>query len=127
MRSRSPRCRRNISVRGSRGRRDERPQYVGGHQADGVAIGRRSEELIEVELTAKRAPRYASIFAAYRSRLHYAAADRVTSFCTDVAARAVRTALSASPAGRAIAPQIGVRAVFDEHARLRTLDVSAPR
>lgn len=94
-------------------RRDERPQYVGGHQADGVAIGRRSEELIEVELTAKRAPRYASIFAVYRNRLEYGTADRIAYLCTDGVARAVRVALTASPAGRAIAPRVVVRTVFD--------------
>lgn len=50
-------------------RRDERPAHPGGQQADGVAIGLRTSELIEVELTPKRAPRYVSIFSAYRHRL----------------------------------------------------------
>jgi hypothetical protein len=82
-------------------RRDERPQYVGGHQADGVAIGLRSQELIEVELTPKRAPRYASIFTAFRDRLARGDATRIAYICN---ARAVRAALTASAAGRAIAP-----------------------
>ena len=101
-------------------RRDDRPEYVGGHQADGVAIGMRTSELIEVELTAKRAPRYASIFSAYRRRLELGDCDRVAYLCTDGAARAVRTALKASPAGRAVAPRIGVRAVFDERGTIRS-------
>jgi hypothetical protein len=99
--------------------RDDRPKYVGGHQADGVAVGVRSTELIEVELTAKRAPRYASIFSAYRRRLEYGEADRVAYLCTDNAAKAVRAGLEASPAGRAVAARIAVRAVFDERGTLR--------
>jgi hypothetical protein len=101
-------------------RRDDRPEYVGGHQADGVALGMRTSELIEVELTAKRAPRYASIFSAYRRRLEVGDADRVAYLCTDGAARAVRTALSTSPAGRAVAPRISVRVVFDERGAVRS-------
>jgi hypothetical protein len=100
-------------------RRDDRPAFVGGHQADGVAIGLRSSQLIEVELTAKRAPRYASIFSAYRRRLELGDATRIAYLCTDDAARAVRTALTASPAGRAIAARIGVRAVFDQRGTIR--------
>ncbi|MGT2425603.1 hypothetical protein [Amnibacterium kyonggiense] len=100
-------------------RRDGRPTYVGGHQADGVAIGQRTSELIEVELTPKRAPRYASIFAAYRRRLELGEAARVAYLCTDDAARAVRTALSASPAGRAVAAHVGVRTVFDQRGAVR--------
>lgn len=100
-------------------RRDERPTFVGGHQADGVAVGLRSTELIEVELTAKRAPRYASIFSAYRRRLEFGEASRVAYLCTDDAARAVRTALAATPAARAVAPHVAVRAVFDERGAVR--------
>lgn len=85
-----------------------------GHQADGVAIGLRSSELIEVDLTAKQAPRYASICAAYRRRLELGEAARGAYLGTDDAARAVRTALTAAPAGRVIAPLIGVRAVVDQ-------------
>ncbi len=103
-------------------RRDDRPSYVGGHQADGVAIGLRTSELIEVELTAKRAPRYASIFSAYRRRLELGEAARVAYLCTDDAARAVRTALTASPAGRAVAPSIGVRVIFDDRGAIRPSD-----
>lgn len=94
--------------------RDERPKHVGGHQADGVAFGQRSNELIEVELTPKRAPRYASIFAAYRRRLELGDAARVAYLCTEQTGRAVRTALSASPAGRDIAPKVAVRDIFDQ-------------
>jgi hypothetical protein len=101
-------------------RRDDRPAFVGGHQADGVAIGLRSAELIEVELTPKRAPRYASIFNAYRRRLEFGEADRVAYLCTDSGARAVRTALSATTGGRAIAPRITVREVFDQRGRVTT-------
>ncbi len=99
-------------------RRDERPQYVGGHQADGVAIGLRSEELIEVELTPKRAPRYASIFTAFRDRLDRGEASRIAYLCNADSARALRLALTASAAGRAIAPRVAVRDVFDERAAL---------
>jgi hypothetical protein len=99
-------------------RRDERPQFVGGHQADGVAIGYRASELIEVELTPKRAPRYASIFAAYRNRLDYGDTGRIAYLCDGASARAVRTALTASPAGRAIARQVTVREVFDQKGAL---------
>ena len=100
-------------------RRDERPAYAGGHQADGVAIGLRANELIEVELTPKRAPRYASIFSAYRRRLEYGDAARVAYLCTDDAARAVRKALHESPAGRDVAARIAVRSVFDQRGALR--------
>jgi hypothetical protein len=100
-------------------RRDDRPTYIGGHQADGVAIGQRISELIEVELTPKRAPRYASIFSAYRRRLELGEANTVAYLCTDDAARAVRMALTASPAGRAVAPRVRVRAVFDQRGAIR--------
>ena len=67
-RSRSLRRPRGMRRRGIAWRRDEKPAYAGGHQADGVAIGADWVELIEVELTAKRMPRYASIFQAFRNR-----------------------------------------------------------
>ncbi len=39
--------------------RDEKPEWAGGHQADGVAVGVEDDALlVEVELTATRAPRY---------------------------------------------------------------------
>lgn len=94
-------------------RRDERPQYVGGHQADGVALGVRTSELIEVELTPKRAPRYASIFTAYRNRLDRGEADRIAYLCNPHSALAVRAALSATAAARAVADRVAVRDVFD--------------
>jgi hypothetical protein len=94
-------------------RRDDRPQYVGGHQADGVALGVRTSELIEVELTPKRAPRYAAIFTAYRNRLEWGDTDRIAYLCNHDSARAVRAALSGSDPARAIADRVTVREVFD--------------
>ena len=85
-----------------------------------VALGIHTSELIEVELTPKRAPRYASIFAAYRRRLELGDANRVAYLCTETAARAVRTALQASPAGRTIAPRVGVRVVFDDRGAIQS-------
>lgn len=99
-------------------RRDDRPTSAGGHQADGVAIGLRTSQLIEVELTPKRAPRYASIFSAYRRRLELGDATRIAYLCTDDAARAVRRALTESPAGRHITGRVAVRAVFDQRGAL---------
>jgi len=99
-------------------RRDDRPEYVGGHQADGVALGVRTSELIEVELTAKRAPRYASIFSAYRRRLELGDSDRVAYLCTAESGRAVRAALSATRAGRDTAERVAVRDVFDARGAL---------
>ncbi|WP_375389118.1 hypothetical protein [uncultured Amnibacterium sp.] len=93
--------------------RDDKPPFAGGHQADGVALGRRSIELIEVELTPKRAPRYASIFTAFQRRLDYGDANRVDYLCTEPAARAVRRSLSSSPSGRAVARFVSVRTMFD--------------
>jgi hypothetical protein len=122
-RSRFRRSPRATWLRAFAWRRDDRPTSVGGHQADGVAIGLRSTELIEVELTAKRAPRYASIFSAFRHRLEVGDAARVAYLCTDDAARAVRTALTATPAGRAVAPRIGVRAAFDQRGAVRASSV----
>ena len=93
--------------------RDDKAPMTGGHQADGVALGVGWAELVEVELTAKRLPRYASIFAAYRNRLEAGDGSQVTYLCTPDAARAVRGALEALPAGRAIAAQVVVQQVFD--------------
>jgi hypothetical protein len=107
-------------------RRDEKPQYVGGHQADGISLGYRTSELIEVELTAKRAPRYASIFAAYRNRLDYGEAGQIAYLCNDSSGRAVREALTASAPGRAIAARVTVRVVFDLRGAL-TEDLATPR
>jgi hypothetical protein len=101
-------------------RRDERPTRTGSHQADGVAIGRRTQQLIEVELTPKRAPRYASIFQAYRRRLDAGEADGVTYLCNDSSGRAVRAALRASPAGRAITDRVSVRNVFTDRGAIGT-------
>jgi hypothetical protein len=101
-------------------RRDERPARVGGHQADGVAIGMRTEQLIEVELTPKRTPRYASIFSAYRRRLEVDDALSVTYLCNDASGRAVRTALRTLPVGRALAPRVTVRDVFTERGTIKT-------
>ena len=98
--------------------RDDKPPLAGGHQADGVTIGRRSIELIEVELTLKRARRYASIFTSYRRRLDYGGASRISYLCDAAAVRAVLIALNASPDGRAIAPQVAVREVFDGRTKI---------
>jgi hypothetical protein len=103
-------------------RRDERPQYVGGHQADGVAMGFRSDELIEVELTPKRAPRYASIFTAYRHRFDKGDAAQIAYLCNDSSGRALRAAFKATPQGRGIADRVAVRDVFDDRAGLRDPD-----
>lgn len=103
-------------------RRDERPQYVGGHQADGVALGQWSSELIEVELTPKRAPRYASIFTAYRDRFDRNEVGRVAYLCNEDSGRAVGVALEATPQGRGVAGRVAVRFVFDDRARLGNLN-----
>ena len=94
-------------------RRDERPEWAGGHQADGVALGVHDDaQLIEVELTPERAPRYVSIFSAYSQRLHRGDASRVVYLCNPDSARAVRTALK-QPIGRRIADRVDVHDVFD--------------
>jgi hypothetical protein len=95
-------------------KRDEKPSHVGSHQADGVALGARSVDLIEVELTPKRAPRYASIFSAYRRRLAFGGEDSVVYLCTESAARAVRRALSDFRLGDDIADRVRVRVMFDD-------------
>lgn len=71
-------------------------------------------ELIEVELTAKRLPRYASIFEAYRSRLDRGDANQVTYVCSARAARGVETAPRTLPAEHLIALQVVVHEVFDQ-------------
>lgn len=99
---------------------DVRPARIGGHQADGVAIGARTEQLIEVELTPKRAPRYASIFSAYRQRLEVDDALGVTYLCNEASGRAVRAALKTLPVGRALAPRVDVRDVFTDYGSIRS-------
>jgi hypothetical protein len=94
--------------------RDDKAPMTGGHQADGVALGVDWAELVEVELTAKRLPRYASIFAAYRNRLEAGDGSQVNYLCTSLAARAVRAALETLPTGKAIAQQVMVHEVFDQ-------------
>jgi len=93
--------------------RDDKAPLTGGHQADGVALGVEWVELLEVELTAKRLPRYASIFGVYRRRLDAGDAEQVTYLCNVDAARAVRRALKEIPSGRAIASRVVVHEVFD--------------
>ena len=94
--------------------RDEKPAYAGGHQADGVALAADWVELIEVELTGKRMPRYVSIFQAFQRRFDFGEMSAVTYLCNAESARAVRDALKTIPAGRAISPQVEVREVYDE-------------
>ena len=94
--------------------RDDKAPMTGGHQADGVALGVDWVELVEVELTAKRMPRYASIFAAYRHRLAAGDGTQITYLCTPDAARGVRAGLEGLPAGQAIASRVVVQEVFDQ-------------
>jgi len=94
--------------------RDDKPAYAGGHQADGVAIAAEWVELIEVELTAKRMPRYVQIFQAFQRRFDLSQMSRVTYLCNPSSARAIRAALEELPMGRAIAPQVEIREVFDD-------------
>lgn len=101
------------AVAGYAWQRDEKAPMTGGHQADGVALGVGWVELIEVELTAKRLPRYASIFGAYRLRLQAGDADQLTYLCTAAAARGVQVALETLPVGRSIADRVLLREVFD--------------
>jgi hypothetical protein len=94
-------------------RRDDRPDWVGGHQADGVAVGIGDDaQLIEVELTPKRAPRYARIFSAYSHRLDRGDAGRIVYLCNPDSARAVSAALR-EPTGRRISNRVDVHVVFD--------------
>ncbi|GAA2750625.1 hypothetical protein [Amnibacterium kyonggiense] len=94
-------------------RRDDKPDYAGGHQADGVAESQDWAELIEVELTGKRLPRYAQIFTAFRRRFDAGEMDQVTYICSDEAAQTVRAATNELPVGRTIAPQVQIQPVFD--------------
>ncbi len=94
--------------------RDEKPAHVGGHQADGVALGSEWVELVEVELTGKRMPRYVSIFQAFRRRFDRGDMDAVTYLCNPESARAVREALMSVPVGRTIADRVVVQQVYDE-------------
>ena len=91
---------------------DERPATRGGHRADGVAIGADDHaSLIEVELTPKRARRYAQIFATYRRRLDRGETDRVVYLCNPDSAAAVRAALR-QPAARPVAGRIDVHVTY---------------
>ncbi|TDS80327.1 hypothetical protein [Amnibacterium kyonggiense] len=94
-------------------RRDEKPAFVGGHQADGVALGPGWVELIEVELTPKRLPRYVSIFRAFRRRLDLGEANSITYLCNTESARAVREALTSIPIGRTLVDRVSVHEVYD--------------
>ena len=95
-------------------RADEKPTVGGSHRADGVAIGiANHQSLIEVELTPKRAPRYAQIFSAYRRRLDRGDADRVVYLCTTDSAKAVRAALR-QPALRPLGRRIDVHVEFSQ-------------
>lgn len=93
--------------------RDEKPTYAGGHQADGVAFVPRWRELIEVELTPKRLPRYVSIFQAFSRRFALGEMAAVTYLCNTESNRAVREALTSLPIGRAISDRVTVRDVYD--------------
>ncbi|MGN6446106.1 hypothetical protein [Amnibacterium sp.] len=93
--------------------RDDKPAYAGRHQADGAALAPGWIELIEVELTGKRMPRYAQIFNSFRHRLDMGDVSMVTYLCNAESARAVRDALRSSPTGRSIADRVAVREVYD--------------
>jgi hypothetical protein len=93
--------------------RDEKPLSAGGHQADGVALAPGWLELIEVELTAKRMPRYVSIFQAFHRRFDLGEMGAVTYLCNGESARAVREALATIPAARSIADRVRVHEVYD--------------
>jgi hypothetical protein len=95
-------------------RRDGKPLQAGGHQAHGVALGLDWVELIEVELTGKRMPRYVQIFQAFRNRLDLREMNQITYLCNAESARTVRGALHSTPAGRAISPQVQIREVYDQ-------------
>jgi hypothetical protein len=93
--------------------RDDKPTQVGGHQADGAALALAWVELIDVELTAKRMPRYVQIFQAFRRRFELAEMSQITYLCNEESARAVREALESIPAGRSIADRVAVHEVYD--------------
>jgi len=94
-------------------RRDDKPDFAGGHQADGVAASQDWVGLIEVELTGNRLPRYAQIFTAFRHRFDAGEIDHVTHLYTDEAARTVLAAIHDLPVARTIAPQVQIQPVFD--------------
>lgn len=94
--------------------RDDKPAYAGGHQADGVALVGDWVELVEVELAGKRTPGYMSIFKAFQRRFDLREMSAVTYLCNAEGARAVRLALESLPMGRAIAPQVQIREVYDQ-------------
>lgn len=93
--------------------RDERSEFTGGHLADGVALSLGWAELIEVELTPKRLPRYAQIFRTFEHRFDVGDMTAITYLCNEESGRAVRAALTDLPTGRAIAPQVDVHDVYD--------------
>lgn len=96
---------------------DERPSSAGSHRADGVAIGGAEDaRLIEVELTPKRAPRYARIFTAFRHRLDRGDGSRVMYLCAPDSAKAVRAALR-QPSARQVAAHVDVQVVFSDTQR----------
>jgi hypothetical protein len=100
------------AVAGFAWQEDERPSGLGGHRSDGVALGvGEAAALIEVELTPKRAPRYAQIFTTFRRRLERGEAEQVVYLCNPDSAEAVRAALRL-PAARAVAPRVAVHVVF---------------
>ncbi|GAA2751917.1 hypothetical protein [Amnibacterium kyonggiense] len=93
--------------------RDLKPDSGGGHQADGTALAPGWIELIEVELTGKRMPRYVQIFTSFRRRFDIGDISTVTYLCNADGARAVREALRSLPAGCVIADRINVHEVYD--------------
>lgn len=93
--------------------RDERTQWSAGHLADGVAFAPGWVELIEVELTPKRLPRYVSIFTAFRHRFRDGDMTAITYLCNAESTRAVRDALHTLPVGLDIADRVIVHEVYD--------------
>lgn len=93
--------------------RDDKPACAGGHQADGVALVGDRVELVGAELTGKRMPRYASIFRAFQRRFDLGEMSVVTYLCNSESVPAVRGALTSLRVGRAIAPQVQVREVYN--------------
>ncbi|MCI4658280.1 hypothetical protein [Cryobacterium zhongshanensis] len=69
--------------------RDRRPVGMFDHQADGVATRDGQAELVEVELTAKSAPRYKQIHENHARRLTQEGMSKVVYFCTADAYRVV--------------------------------------
>ncbi|MEB0000574.1 hypothetical protein QN367_15940 [Cryobacterium sp. RTS3] len=69
--------------------RDRRPVGVLDHQADGIATRDGRVELVEVELTAKSAPRYRLIYENHARRLTQEGISEVVYFCTVDADRIV--------------------------------------